>query len=189
MRSSMEVAKYLDESPQHLIPVPLTASDAEIEEARHKARLSRKHISHMLNAIVLEIAIKVLWELDNKKESRHTHDIGSLYKELNRKSRQQVRRIYDGKSAALAGIEATNKAGERARLGDIAQLQSLEEALQANEETMKNFKYDGEFKGKSSAMGSVIWDKETLWTMPRLDQVRFPEAVYRYTMDRLRQAQ
>ena len=38
-----------------------------------------KNVAHMLNAIVLEIAIKVIWELDNNEDCRYTHNICSLF--------------------------------------------------------------------------------------------------------------
>lgn len=188
MRYCMDVAKYLDDSPQHFIPLPSGASDAEIQQARDQHRLSRKNVAHMLNAIVLEIAIKVIWELDNNEDCRYTHNICSLFGELREKSRGELTEIYDGKLAMLARVEGTDKRGQRIKLGDLVQLQSLQEALVANEDTMKNFKYDGDFNGKSSAMGSVIWSNEILWTIPPLSYQRIPEALYHYTMGRVEEA-
>ena len=188
MQSCLEAARHLDDCPAYPVKMSTATSPETIQETRDNHRLSRKQIAHMLNAIVLEIAIKVLWELDNNEECGYTHDIGGLYKGLNPKTRQKVKEIYDEKAVSLAGIEGTNKKGKRIRLGDLVRFQSLDEALEANEDTMKNFKYDGEFKGKSSAMGSVIWDVTTLWTMPPMDHARFPEALYRYTMDRVQNA-
>ena len=49
---------------------------------------------------------------------------------------------------------------------------------------MVNFKYDGEFKGKSTAMGGVMWNGEDVWTLQPING-SFPEAVHRYTMDRV----
>ena len=188
MRSCMEVAKYLDESPQHMIPIQVGTSEADIQEMKDKHRLSRKHVAHMLNAVVLEIAIKVIWELDNNQECRYTHDIGALYGELKEDNQRELKEIYNEKATGLDGLEGTDKRGKRIRLGDLVQLQSLQEALAANEGTMRDFKYDAEFKGKSSAMGSVLWDGERLWTLPPITE-RFPEALYRYTADRVQKAE
>ena len=63
MLNFMDVAKYLDSSPP--IQVPMGTSKADIEEAQDKHRWSSKKVAHMLNAIVLEIAIKVIWELES----------------------------------------------------------------------------------------------------------------------------
>lgn len=78
--------------------------------------------------------------------------------------------------------------GKRIRLTDLVQLQSLQEALVANEDTIKNFKYDGNFKGKSSAMSSVIWNSEALWTIPTLNLTRLSEALCQCTIDRVEKA-
>ncbi len=142
----------------------------------------------MLNAVVLAIATKVLWELDNNLECRHTHNIIALYGELDERSQRDIRTIYDEKLAILAGLEGPDKKGQRMRLGDLVKFQSLREAPKANEATMKNFKYDGEFKGKGSAMGGVIWDSKVFWTLPPLNFVRFPEALCEYTADRVQDA-
>ena len=111
MRYCMDVAKYLDDSPKHLIPLPSGASDADIQEAKDQHRLSRKNVAHMLNAIVLEIAVKVIWELDNNEDCRYTHNIRSLYEELSEKSRLELSNIYDEKLAILSGLEGTSKGG------------------------------------------------------------------------------
>ena len=188
MRYCLETAKYLDDSPQHLVPVSSNATVGEIEDAKDKARLSRKHISHMLNAIIFEITIKVLWELDNHTECSYTHKIRALYGELSEKSRREVKEIYDTKSAELAKLEGTRKNKERIMVGDLVEFQSLEDALIGNEDTMKNFKYDGVFNGKSSAMGSIIWNEHLLYVMPSLDHMRLPETLYHYTMSRVEKA-
>ena len=42
---------------------------------------------------------------------------------------------------------------ETPTLGELVQLQSWEDTLPANKDVVVNFKYDGEFKGKSTARG------------------------------------
>ena len=189
MRHCMETAKYLDDNPRHSVSVPASASEVEIEDAKDKARLSRKYISHMLNAIVLEIAVKVIWEIDNERKCRYTHNIIALYRQLSERSQEELRAIYEEKSAEIAGLEGTGKNGERITISDLVELQSLEDALMANEDTMKNFKYDGVFSEKSSTMGSMIWDGNLLWTFPPLKRIRLPEALYSYTKDRVEEVQ
>ena len=139
----------------------------------------------MLNAIVLEIAVKVIWELDHNRDCKYTHNISKLYGQLTEKSRGDLEVIYDAKSKFLAGLEGTNKKAQRVRIGDLVRMQSLQEALLANEDTMKNFKYNANFNGKSSAMGSVIWSNELIYTIPPLNRERLPEALYKYTLDRV----
>ena len=185
MRSCMEIAKYLDDSPQHLIPTSSNASEADIQEIKDRHKWSRKTVAHLLNAIVLEIAIKVIWELANNRDCKHTHNISKLYKGLKENSRRELEKIYDEQSTLISSLEGTDKKGQRMRIGDLVQLQTLRDALVANEDTMKNFKYNVDFNGKSSAMGSVIWSKDLLWTIPPLEHERIPEALYRYTMRRV----
>ena len=147
-----------------------------------------KNIAHMLNAIVLEIAIKVIWEIDNNRDCRFTHNIRELYEELADNSKRDISEIYEKKSALLAALEGTGRQGQRIRLGDLVEFQSLQDALEANADTMRNFKYDGEYNGKSSTMGSAIWNDGLLYTMPPLNEERIPEALYRYTLGRLERA-
>ena len=52
---------------------------------------------------------------------------------------------------------------------------------------MKNFKYETRFNGKSSVMGSVIWSDELVWMLPPMND-RFPDALFRYTVDRVKEA-
>ena len=188
MQCCMQIAKYLDDSPQHLIPIPLGSSESDIQEIDDKHRLWRKHIAHMLNAIELEIAIKVIWELDNQSDCRNTHNISELYDELKKESQRELKEIYDEKAEVLSGLQGTDRKSQRIRLSDLVEFQSLQDALLANEDTMKNFKYDGDFNGKSSAMGSIIWNNNRLYAIPPLNSERLPEALYHYTIGRLQRA-
>ena len=190
MRSCMEVTLYLDDSPQHAVPIRLGTSALDVQKSLDDHRLWRKRVAHMLNSLVFEIAIKVIWELDNNRDCRFTHDVRTLYWELADRSQRELKQLYDEKSAILAALAGTDKKGRSVRVGDLTQFQSLQEALIANEDTMKNFKYDGVFNGKSSAMGSVMWNEEMdrIWVLPPLEHMRFPEALYNYTVNRVQKA-
>ena len=181
----MEIAKYLDDSPQHLVQVDVKSSKTEVAKRVDDHRLWRKGVAHMLNAIVFELAIKVIWEVDNNRECDYTHNIFKLYDQLNSKSRQDISEIYDFKLKPLVELEGTKKDGQRIRMSDLVCFQTLQEALSANEETMKNFKYDSDFSGKSSAMGSVVWSEKLLYAFPPLKGERLPEALYKYTLNRV----
>ena len=183
MRSSMEVAKHLDECPFN--PVRKGTPKEDIECVLDNRRLDRRNISHFLNALVLEIGIKVIWELDNGKECRYTHDIYQLYQELGSSSQSDLKNLFDEKARILADITGEAKDGTRLTIGNLVQFQSWEYTLRANREIMVDFKYDGEFRGKSSAMGSVMWNNETLWVFPRLTFIRFPEAMHQYVHNRI----
>ena len=178
----LEIAKYLASRPPYA--APLGASATEIENIKDKHIWWRAVTCHMLYAIVFEIAIKMIWTLDNRMDCPYIHDIASLYDQLSDMSRQAIEGIYHDETTAFARIRDEI----RARFDEDVQFQSLREALIANEDTMKNFKYSNKFEGKSSVLGSVIWVKATLWTLPSLDGARFPEALYRYAADRVEKA-
>ena len=138
MRHCVEIAKYLDSSPP--VQVQTGASILEIQEAQDKHTWRSKKIVHMLGAIALEIAIKVVWELDNSYECRFTHDVMTLFSELTERSQRELRSMYNEKSAIIAKLEGTDRKGKRIRISDLVEFQSFDEALTANEDTMKNFK-------------------------------------------------
>ena len=160
----LETAKYLDSDPP--VAVPFDSSPTAIEEIKDRQRWSSGITCHMLYAIVLEISIEIIWGLDNSEECRFTHDIGELFDELGYDSQQRLGKIFDEKSTTLAQLQGTNKRGNPVRVGDLVEIQSLRDALKANEDVMKNFKYETRYNGKSSVMGSVIWSDELVWILP-----------------------
>ena len=178
----LEIAMHLASRPPY--KVTLDASTTDIEKTHDKHIWWRAVTCHMLYSIVFEIMIKVVWALDNQKECRFTHDIATLYNELNEKSRQQVRNTYCEETAALREIGKII----RRKFDKTVEFHSLDEALEANEDTMKGFKYSNKFEGKSSTLGSVIWTGETLWTLPSLNKARFPEALFRYVENRVQKS-
>lgn len=187
MQTCIDSARCLNESRVYSIPNTPGAL-ATREEEIDRQRLSRGKVGHMLCAVALEIAIKVLWELEHRKACRHTHDIKTLYNELNIQSQQQLKKMYDEKMSALAALEGTQKDGKHVRIGEIVQFASLKEALDANEDTMRNFKYDNKFTGKSSAMGIMMWNSQRQYVLPPLQGESFIEALFRYTREQIQNA-
>ena len=181
----LKTAKYLDSDPP--VAVPLNSSSTEVEKIKDKQRWSSSITCHMLYAIIFEISIKIIWELDNNKECRFTHNISELFDELSYDSQQCLGNIFDEKSTAIAQLQGTDKSGNPVRIGDLVEFQSIREALEANEDVMKNFKYETRYNGKSSLMGSVIWSAELVWILPQIGE-RLPEALYRYVEDRVAEA-
>ena len=158
----LEIAKYLDSRP------PIKAVDGGLEaqqEARDRHILLSKIVCHFLYATVLEITIKIMWELNNRKECKHNHNICKLYEEIDENGQEKIRKFFDEKVSELDGLEG-EMGSKKIRLGDLVQFGSLEEALKSNEDTMKNFKYDNKFEGKTNAISSTIWNDETLWALP-----------------------
>ena len=60
--------------------------------------------------------------------------------------------------------------GSRDRVGRIVNLkldlQTLEDALEVNEQTVTNFKYDGKINGKSSVLCSTMWTDNRIYALP-----------------------
>ena len=178
MKYCADTAKHLASCP--VLPGSISASGVSRDEEH---RLSIRSIAYMLHCIVLELAIKVMWELEKREACKDTHRIDSLYKDLDCTSQSDLRRLFDEKAQLLADSEGTME-GKQIRYKELIQFQSWEDTLAANRDVMVNFKYDGEFKGKSTAMGGVMWDGETVWALQPING-SFPEAVHRYTMDRV----
>ena len=158
----LEIAKYLDSNP----PIERVKGGVKAQkEARDRHRILSKVVCHFLYAIVLEITIKIMWELTNNRECKHTHNICKLYEEIDEKDQEKIRKFFDEKVSELDGLEG-KMGSKKIKLGDLVEFASLEEALKSNEDTMKNFKYDNKFEGKTNVISSTIWNDETLWTLP-----------------------
>ena len=146
-----------------------------------------RSVAYMLHAVILELAIKVIWELDNGKKCKNTHNVSKLYKDLDSASQSDLKHLFDEKAQLIAESEG-NMEGKQIRYGELVQFQSWEDTLTASEDVMVNFKYDGEFKGKSTAMGGVMWDGTTVWALNPIGEL-FCEAIHRYLRDRVQSCQ
>ena len=175
----LRVATYLASRPPY--KMPLGSSEKAVEEVNDKQIWSRAVTCHMLFAIVFEISIKVIWTLDNHRDCPYTHKIEKLYESLAEDSQRNIEEIYHNETVAFAHI----KKEIFSNFAENIQFHSLKEALIANEDTMRNFKYSNKFEGKSSILGSLFWGKETVWALPSLNSARFPEAIYRYAANRV----
>ena len=181
--SFMETARFLDLTAGKLGRL-VPGESAETVEARiHRQRFQGKTVCHFLYAVVFELAIKIIWAIDKGKECRKTHDIFSLYKELSSEKQLRIKNLYDGQVSIL-NVEGTKQDGSSIRVENLVDFQTLEEALESNKDTMTNFKYDGKFRGKSSAIDGVIWDGETVWIMPERFVV-FPRPLLDYARNNL----
>ena len=101
---------------------------------------------------MFELAIKIIWSIDVGEECGKTHDILSLYKELSTEKQLLIKNLYDSQLSVL-NVEGTGQDGSSIRVENLVDFQTLEEALESNKDTITNFKYDGQFRGKSSAIG------------------------------------
>ena len=136
-------------------------------------------------AVVFEIAIKIIWAIDKRKEIRKTHDILTLYKEISEETRSKITNLYDAQVSVLS-IEGKKRNGSNVRISDLIDFQTLEEALESNHNTITNFKYDRKLQGKSSAISGLIWNhNDTRWTLPQ-GFVTFPEQLLAYAKENLK---
>lgn len=151
------------------------------DDGKSQSPFFRGATCHMLCAIVLELAIKVLWDLERCEDPKHEHGIENLYDNLAPQTQLDLKKMYHKKAKELAELKLDTSDGRRVRdLSKIAM--TLEEVLSANPDIMKNFKYDNKFKNKSSAMGVILWNikKDRVYILPSLEREIFPVTLFKY---------
>ena len=154
----------------------------ETGEAIDDQSIQKRMVCHFLYAVVFEIAIKIIWEVENKKECEHHHRILDFYTELSPERQSNIRQLYEKQSARVRRETATDRTGRRGCVDDLSEFQSLEDALKANYDTVTNFKYEGRFHGKSSVIAGVIWNHDRIWVLPN-KYVVFPKEIIRYARE------
>lgn len=98
----------------------------------------------VIYVIIIELAFKEIWMLDNRREDfKKSHDIKRLFSELTEGTKADITKIYDKCSHEHKVF------WEKALKKDITTMASLEEALEWNENAMKNFKYDRKYGEKN----------------------------------------
>lgn len=173
-----QVAKYLRSNP----PVALTRGSNAQEELDNQ-RLWRNMVSHLHYAIIFENTVKILWEVEHKKECSYTHDINKIFTELSSNTQKEIKQIYDEQTKAFRQTKVTMR-GKVTTLGKIVGLATFEQALKVNEITIKNFKYDNKFQGKTSVTGNVIWSEDTFWVLPSVHKP-FAESLFEYMANKV----
>ena len=97
--------------------------------------------ARLLYAIALEAGLKALWEIDNGREAKRTHELREVFAGLHCKRREKHMRWYD-----LIGQSGGASA-------------SLCEALEVNARMVKDFKY-GDYDGEiESVVGGEVVDE------------------------------
>ena len=159
------------------------------EEAESKAddtRYTRKMTAHFLYAIVFELCIKIIWEIEHNEPPKTNHDILSRYRELSKESRQAISDMYDNQVKITQNIISRSNSGVTDNYGETVslciELQSLEDTLKSNPETMRDFKYDGKLTQKSSAFGSIMWSKDRKYILSDPNFIVFPEQLLTYAI-------
>ena len=161
-----------------------------LEDAKSKLSdntFRRKTVTHFLYSMIIEISIKVIWEIEHGKTPAYNHDILIRYNELSQESQQKISDMYDLQVANIKDLisRCNGSIDKGGRIVNITlDHQSLEDALEANEQTVKNFKYDGRFNGKSSALCSIMWTDNRIYVLPRSisDAIVFPKSLLDYAI-------
>lgn len=141
--------------------------------------LKKKMVAHYLYSIVIEISIKVIWEIERQQPPVHSHDILARYNELSPKSRHAIMDMYNEQISRTK--KTLSKYIDNGKTMDtILDFKSLEETLQSNEEIIKNFKYDARHSGKSSGLGSYMWKDNHTYMLSAKDVTIFPKQLLDY---------
>lgn len=96
--------------------------------------LSRAAVSWFLERIILEILIKIIYELDTGGEAPHHHNILELFQKLNIEVRGNIEAIYD--RARTQQEECFSNMAER------PPLPSFQDVLKTNRHIVTTFKYE-----------------------------------------------
>ena len=194
MKNCVESSTFLQDSPLSMIRLsektsksPELAAIEVTEDAIADDRLMRVTVAHLLDSIVFELGIKILWQLEHSREYPHTHNIMELFGDLRPNTRSDIGELYEHALAAIRDLSGTDANGQPTKVSDRVVFQTLPEALQQNQDVITKFKYDLEFRGKSSCLGSAIWnlDDGLIYAVPRIDRVRFPRLLYDYVEQRI----
>lgn len=170
--------------------LPIEANSREEAQAKlEDTKLRIKFVNHFLYAMVFELSIKIIWEIEQGKEPPYHHNILRLYRQLSHASQQKISDMYDDQVSNMEKVilECNGRRNEQGQITNLnMDLQSLEDALKANELTVKNFKYDGQLNGKSSVLCSILWDfnKEIFWILPQsiANAIVFPKNLLKYAI-------
>ena len=189
LTEKIKMAKTFLESVQLLegtLNQILAKSQEEAESKADDTRHTRKMTAHFLYAIVFELCIKIIWEIEHNEPPKPNHDILSRYRELSKESRQAISDMYDNRVKITENIISRSNSGVTDNYGDTVnlciELQSLQDALKSNPQTMRDFKYDGKLTQKSSAFGSIMWSKDRKYLLSDPNFIVFPEQLLAYAI-------
>ena len=158
-------------------------SQEEIHLKKEDALCRKKYVLHFLYATVIELSIKVIWGCEKNKIAPYSHEILSLYDALSDEPLLQISNMYKLQVTNTEHL-ISHANGVTDSLGGIVDLrpnlQLLEDALKSNSQTMTDFKYDGQFKGKSSALSSIIWHDNEIHLLPTPKLTVFPKLLLEY---------
>ena len=178
----LDSAQLLERTLNQVVAKSQEEAESKVDDTRY----TRKMTAHFLYAIVFELCIKIIWEIEHNEPPKPNHDILSRYRELSKESRQAISDMYDNQVKITQNIISRSNSGVTDDYGETVslciELQSLEDTLKSNPETMRDFKYDGKLTQKSSAFGSIIWSKDRRYLLSDPNFIVFPEQLLTYAI-------
>ena len=174
----LDSAQLLERTLNQVVAKSQEEAESKVEDTRY----TRKMTAHFLYAVVFELCIKIIWEIEHNASPKPNHDILSRYRELSKESRQAISDMYDTQVKNTENTISRSNSGVRDNKGDVVNLQSLQDALKSNPQTMRDFKYEGRLTGKSSAFGSIMWSTDRVYILPNPEFIVFPEHLLRYAI-------
>ena len=82
-KSFLDSAQLIERTTHYI----LAESPEEVESKAVDTQYRRKMIAHFLYAVIFELCIKIIWEIEHTTPPKPNHDILSRYKELSPDSR------------------------------------------------------------------------------------------------------
>ena len=147
-KSFLDSAQLLERTTNHIVANPQEAESLANSEEKKEAKIvdtkfKRKMTTHFLYAMIFELCIKIIWEIEHNGSPKPNHDILSRYRELSKESRQAISEMYDTQVTNIKYI-ISQANGQVDNHGNVVKmnipLQSLEEALKSNAQVIRDFK-------------------------------------------------
>lgn len=180
-KSFLDSAQLLERTTNQII----AGSQEEAESKADDTKFRRKMTAHFLYAVIFELCIKIIWEIEHGTSPKPNHDILSRYDELSDESTEMISNFYSTQVTNIKHLISLSngQVDSKSKVVNLnINLQSLEDALESNQETIKNFKYDGRFNGKSSVLCSVMWTDDKIFLLPKPEIIVFPESLLKYAI-------
>lgn len=104
---------------------------------------------HFLQAVIMELIIKTLFELNRKKTAPYSHNILNIFNDLDQDIKDA---LFESFNEARIRKQ---KIFQRHKISDI-QFHPFEKVLKNNESTIKNFKYNAMGSDSNSSLDGIF---------------------------------
>ncbi|MXY33004.1 MAG: hypothetical protein F4Y60_02735 [Boseongicola sp. SB0664_bin_43] len=135
-----------------------------LRDASDQQRIGTALTCAVLYAIVVELVVKYLWEQENGQTAAYNHNVQNLFEQLSEDIRHDVESLYERCCQAYKNAIDIGQQHLGAEVVAV-EMASLAEALQWNEEAVKNLKYELTPRNKSVPTG-IFWSSESVWVVP-----------------------